>query len=161
LRDGSELRKIVDLDEYASELAEMSALTPEEIAEFYRNINAFPLGESGLEIGMRLFKSKWVVPIFTRLMRCKSMRYGELKRSLTEYGITNHTLSKTLDEMEDDLLIIRTVYEGVPPRVEYSLTKHAIEFLPAMAAFSSWARTHLRLIADKKAAEEAAAEAKN
>jgi len=142
-------RVITDTDQYAQELAEVSQLSPEEIAAFYRNTFPFPPGQSGLELGLDMLKSKWVVPIFTRLMRTKTMRYGELKRALSEYGITNHTLSKALDEMESNLLITRTVYEGVPPRVEYSLTTHAIEFLPALAAFSCWARKHQKLIAEK------------
>lgn len=48
-------------------------------------------------------------------------RFGELVKLLPD--ISERMLSKQLKELEDDLLISKTIFPVVPPRVEYSLTE--------------------------------------
>lgn len=48
-------------------------------------------------------------------------RYSELVRLLPD--LSERMLSKQLRELEQDLLIEKTVYPEVPPRVEYRLTE--------------------------------------
>ncbi len=47
-------------------------------------------------------------------------RYGELVKLLTD--MSERMLTKQLKALEEDGIIIRTVFPEVPPRVEYSLT---------------------------------------
>ena len=52
--------------------------------------------------------------------------------------ITHATLSKQLKKMEQDGLIIRTDYNEVPPRVEYSLSDIGKKFLEILYQIGSW-----------------------
>lgn len=51
-------------------------------------------------------------------------------------------LSSTLKGLEEDKLINRKMYPGIPPRVEYSLTKTGKEFMPAVGMMIDWALEH-------------------
>lgn len=57
-------------------------------------------------------------------------RYSELVRLLTD--ISERMLTKQLKELEEDGLILRTVFPEVPPRVEYSLTQLGTEIRPIL-----------------------------
>lgn len=69
----------------------------------------------------------WKMPILWRL-REKSMRYGELKKSLSK--ITDKMLATQLRELEKDGFINRVVYPVVPPHTEYSLTEKGKRAIP-------------------------------
>ena len=47
-------------------------------------------------------------------------------------------LTKQLREMERDKLINRKVYEVVPPKVEYGLTKVGVSLGPVLDPWSKW-----------------------
>ncbi|WP_165733644.1 helix-turn-helix domain-containing protein [Polaribacter sp. 20A6] len=57
-------------------------------------------------------------------------RYSELVRLMPD--ISERMMSKQLKELENDGLIIRTVFPEVPPRVEYSLTQLGIDIRPVL-----------------------------
>ncbi|MBO9199625.1 MULTISPECIES: winged helix-turn-helix transcriptional regulator [Niastella] len=75
-------------------------------------------------------------------LREEVKRYGELRRFVT--GITPKMLTQVLRELEEDQLIIRTVYFEVPPRVEYSLTDSARELMPAIIMISTWGQEQMQ-----------------
>lgn len=58
------------------------------------------------------------------------IRYNELKRSIK--GVTNMMLTKSLKELEEHKLIVRTQYETIPPKVEYSLAERGKALLPTL-----------------------------
>lgn len=68
-------------------------------------------------------------------------RYGELRRFVA--GVTPKMLTQVLRELEDDQLIVRTVYFEVPPRVEYSLTESARNLMPAIKMISTWGQEQM------------------
>jgi DNA-binding HxlR family transcriptional regulator len=47
-------------------------------------------------------------------------------------------LSQVLKELEEQGVVSRKVYEVVPPRVEYSLTKEGKKLLPIMQAMNDY-----------------------
>ena len=51
-----------------------------------------------------------------------TLRFTELKRAIGD--ISQRMLAQTLRGLERDGYVTRTVYPTVPPKVEYSLTKH-------------------------------------
>lgn len=53
-------------------------------------------------------------------MLVRPWRFNELRKSLD--GISQKVLTDSLRSMEEDGIIIRTVYPEVPPRVEYALS---------------------------------------
>ncbi|RXP55747.1 transcriptional regulator [Lutibacter sp. HS1-25] len=57
-------------------------------------------------------------------------RYSELVRLMPD--ISERMMTKQLKELEEDDLIVRTVFPEVPPRVEYSLTALGKEIRPVL-----------------------------
>ena len=67
-----------------------------------------------------LIGSKWKLLIL-RNLRIRPWRFNELKKDLS--GISQKVLTDRLRSMEEDGIIVRTIYPEVPPRVEYSLSE--------------------------------------
>ena len=79
---------------------------------------------------------KWKLQIVWVLHNEKVIRFNELRRRLS--GISNIMLSKSLQELEQDKIILRKQYNEVPPRVEYSLTPLGEEINPALTLLGEW-----------------------
>jgi DNA-binding HxlR family transcriptional regulator len=47
-----------------------------------------------------------------------------------------------LRELERDDIILRKVFAQVPPRVEYSLTRHGESLRPILRLMSAWGKRH-------------------
>lgn len=86
---------------------------------------------------IRTFNGKWKLEILWLLSR-RVHRFNELRRSLP--GVTQHTLTSQLRELEQDEMVIRTLYPEVPPRVEYAITDKAKALAPVFRAIFAWAR---------------------
>ena len=91
---------------------------------------------------------KWKLPILWYLHAQENTRYNELKRRVA--GITNMMLTKSLRELEADGLVARTVYDTIPPKVEYALTDNGAALLPALNAPINGARRRWREKTHKK-----------
>lgn len=83
-----------------------------------------------------IFERKWKWLIVYVLSEEKVLRYGELKKSLPK--ITHKMLSQELKELEKLQLINRQVYNQIPPKVEYSLTKKGASLLPIIDLMCAW-----------------------
>lgn len=83
----------------------------------------------------KLFSGKWSLLIMQHLS-VKTMRFNELQRGLS--NLTQATLTKQLRTMEENGLIIRIVYNQIPPRVEYSLSDLGVHFKPVLDALQIW-----------------------
>ena len=57
-------------------------------------------------------------------------------------GITQRMLTKQLRALEEDRLIIRTVYAEVPPRVEYRLSETGESLRPVIDILKAWGESH-------------------
>ncbi|GEM32266.1 hypothetical protein NN3_32730 [Nocardia neocaledoniensis NBRC 108232] len=68
-------------------------------------------------------------------------RFGELRRAVN--GVTEKVLTTQLRELEADGIVHRTVYNEVPPRVEYSLTPLGELLNSALLPLEAWGREHL------------------
>ena len=62
-------------------------------------------------------------------------------RNLLE-GISQKVLTDSLRSMEDDGLIIRTVYPEVPPKVEYSLSELGLTLKPILDSMVEWGNAY-------------------
>jgi DNA-binding HxlR family transcriptional regulator len=67
--------------------------------------------------------------------------FRELSRAVT--GISDSVLSERLSELTAAGLILRTVDEGPPIAVAYSLTPAGQALVPALHALADWAAHHL------------------
>ena len=68
-------------------------------------------------------------------------RHGELRRAID--GISQKMLTRTLRSMEADGLVSRTVFDRVPPAVEYRLTPLGETLKDPLIAICRWAMEHL------------------
>lgn len=82
-----------------------------------------------------LIGSKWKLLIMRDLL-ARSWRFNELRKDLE--GISQKVLTDSLRSMEEDGIVIRTVYPEVPPRVEYSLSALGESMRPIMDAMEVW-----------------------
>lgn len=71
-------------------------------------------------------------------------RFNEIQKHLD--GLSQGSLTKQLKEMEQDELIIRTVYPEVPPRVEYELTDKGLELMPILSMMVDYGEKYTREI---------------
>ncbi|MEO5620513.1 MAG: helix-turn-helix domain-containing protein [Cypionkella sp.] len=85
----------------------------------------------------------WSVLVILALDGMGVMRFNELKRHL---GISQRMLSLTLRELERDGMVRRTVFDSVPPRVEYELTVLGAKFADPIRGLGRWALDNLPAI---------------
>lgn len=83
----------------------------------------------------KILTGKWTLLIMYHLS-LKTMRFNELQRVLP--NLTQTTLTKQLRMMEANGLIVRTVYNQIPPRVDYSLSDLGVRFAPVLDALQVW-----------------------
>nr|WP_051039976.1 helix-turn-helix domain-containing protein [Micrococcus sp. HG099] len=83
---------------------------------------------------------KWTVLIVGALGE-GSLRFSELRRRIE--GISQKMLTQTLRALEEDGLVMRTVYAEVPARVEYRLTEAGHSLRAPLQALEEWSITHL------------------
>lgn len=62
---------------------------------------------------------RWGILVLAALGEC-SYRFNALRRRVD--GVSERMLSQTLQNLERDGMITRTVLEAIPPKVEYDLT---------------------------------------
>ncbi len=63
-------------------------------------------------------------------------RYNELKRDVG--NVSQRMLTKQLQDLEEDGLIVRTVYPVVPPHLECSLSKKGGTLAPILPDLRDW-----------------------
>lgn len=66
----------------------------------------------------------------------QTLRFSQLHRLVPE--ATPKMLTQQLRELEEDGLILRTVYPVVPPRVDYCLTPLGQSLFPILEAMYQW-----------------------
>lgn len=97
------------------------------------------LPECPVATTVELIGSKWKLLILKYLLN-KTMRYNELKREID--GISQKVLTSTLKSMVEDGIVIRTSYQEVPPRVEYSLSEIGESMRPVIDVMADWGNTY-------------------
>ena len=88
-----------------------------------------------VEVTLTLISNKWKVLILRDLLT-GTKRFGELKKSIGT--VTQKVLTAQLREMEASVLLTRTVYAEVPPRVEYALTDLGLSLKPILDSMQVW-----------------------
>lgn len=88
-----------------------------------------------VDLTLSVIGGRWKSLVFWNL-RDGVKRYGELKKILV--GINDKMLSQVLKELGKSGIVQRKVYEVIPPKVEYSLSKEGKKLLPVMQLMSEW-----------------------
>ena len=92
---------------------------------------------------VQLIGSKWKLLIMRNLLK-RPWRFNKLRRDLD--GISQKVLTDSLRSMENDGLVVRTVYAEVPPRVEYSLSELGKSMHPIIDAMGEWGRQYQKMV---------------
>lgn len=95
----------------------------------------------------KLLTGKWTVLILHHL-NTKTMRFNELQREMP--NVTQATLTKQLRLLEENGLIIRQVYNQIPPKVEYSLSELGKQFKPVLDSLEIWGNKYIDFLKANK-----------
>ena len=94
-----------------------------------------PVATTGALIG-----NKWKLLILRNLL-VRPWRFNELHKSID--GISQKVLTENLRSMERDGIIIRTVYQEIPPKVEYALSELGESMRPIIKSLELWGTNYL------------------
>ncbi|HEY0298459.1 MAG TPA: helix-turn-helix domain-containing protein [Arachidicoccus sp.] len=88
---------------------------------------------------------KWKLPIL-RAVHSGNYRFRDIQRGVP--SITTRVLSKELKHLEENKLIIRTVYH-TPLAIEYKMSKYTESLLPVITTMILWGKNHRKKIREK------------
>ncbi len=88
-----------------------------------------------VEVTVDLIGGKWK-PVILAHLKEGVHRYGELRRLMPT--TSEKMLVQQLRELEADGLVARTVFDTVPPQVEYDLTDEGRTLVPVLTALYTW-----------------------
>ncbi len=91
-----------------------------------------------LEAASAFLSKKWTISIITTIGNFGKLRFSELEKRIR---ITPKTLSGRLKELESEGVVRREAKGGIPPRVEYSLTRRGMKLRNALVPLISWAES--------------------
>jgi DNA-binding HxlR family transcriptional regulator len=101
------------------------------------------LPECPVATTVSLIGNKWKLLIIRNLL-VRPWRFNELQKNLE--GISQKVLTDSLRSMEKDGLIIRTVYDETPPRVEYSLSELGESMRPILTSMQEWGNNYKKMM---------------
>lgn len=105
------------------------------------NIAADEIASCPVYKTMLLFQGKWNIWVLFELSRNSTMRFNELKKSIS--GISNTMLTATLKNLEEQGLVNRVQFNEIPPHVEYSATEKAKELRGIFDEMEKWGEKYL------------------
>jgi DNA-binding HxlR family transcriptional regulator len=100
-----------------------------------------------LKDAIELLSGKWKLCILQTLSTSQTMRFKDLQEGVV--GISPKVLSKELEELQQNLLITRTVNNSKPVTVSYAITEHATETQPVIRALLEFGLKHRKKIKEK------------
>lgn len=92
------------------------------------------------EDGLETIIGKWKLTILIYIIQYEKLRFSDLLKLMPK--ITQKTLSNNLKELEENDLVKREMFQGIPPKVEYSLTEHGKEIIPVIDQLHEWGINH-------------------
>lgn len=92
-----------------------------------------------LESVSNYLSKKWTMSILITIDNFRILRFNELLKRIE--GTTAKILSHRLKELEEENLILRKLFNEVPPKVEYSLTKKGEKLTKALLPLIVWAES--------------------
>jgi DNA-binding HxlR family transcriptional regulator len=96
---------------------------------------------------VELLSGKWKFSILMELATVSPLRFKDLQEAVT--GISPKVLSNELHDLEQNLLVTRTVNNTKPVTVSYALTKYAFEVQPVLSALIKFGIKHGQKVREK------------
>jgi len=89
---------------------------------------------------LEVLGKKWSLMIINEIERSKKIRYNKLNSQLG--GISPSTLTSMLRQLEQIDILERKVFNEIPPKVEYSLSKKGKEFQKLLEPLAKWSKNY-------------------
>jgi DNA-binding HxlR family transcriptional regulator len=99
--------------------------------------------DCGIEVAMKIFGGKWKPCIIDSINKGKK-RPSEIHRAIP--SATPRVINIQLRELENYKIVSKTIYPGLPPKVEYNLTAMGRSILPIIAALDEWGQRNSKEI---------------
>ena len=96
----------------------------------------------------KVLTGKWSMYIMY-LLSDGPVRFNELQRRMPE-EMTHTTLSRQLKTLEEEGLIVRTEYQQIPPKVEYSLSEIGEKFKAVLSVLEVWGNEYIQYLKTRK-----------
>jgi DNA-binding HxlR family transcriptional regulator len=90
----------------------------------------------GIEQALSFVEGRWKLLILFHLFGGNVLRFSDLQRAIP--AISEKMLAQQLRRLEADGIVLRTVHNQVPPKVEYRLTEWGQALCPALDALLKW-----------------------
>lgn len=90
------------------------------------------------------FGNKWALLVIFILCENENLRFNQLGKMIPD--ISSKVLANTLQNLEADNLVKRTVFPEVPIRVEYTLTDTGRSLVPIIQSLTDWAQQNMQSI---------------
>src|SRR6266571_1862360 len=113
--------------------------SPESERRDYTAVSA----AQGIEQALGFLEGRWKLLILFQLFGGKVLRFSDLERAIP--AISQKMLIQQLRQMEADGVVRRTIYQQVPPKVEYCLTRWGQALCPALDGLLKWAELRERM----------------
>ncbi|KRG11164.1 winged helix-turn-helix transcriptional regulator [Staphylococcus sp. NAM3COL9] len=96
------------------------------------------------DLALSVIGGRWKIPIIYHLLQSEVLRLNELEKKLPD--INQRMLIRQLRELEKDMIITRSVYPIVPPKVEYRLTDIGLSLENIVYGICEWGDEYLSLL---------------
>ena len=106
--------------------------SPESKRPEYTELSA----AKGIEQALKYIDGRWKLLILFYLFGGQVRRFSDLERAIT--GVSQKMLAQQLRSLEADGIVVRTIHNQVPPKVEYRLTAWGQSLCPALDALLAW-----------------------
>jgi len=90
----------------------------------------------GIEQALKYIDGRWKLLIVFHLFGGQVRRFSDLQRAIP--GISQKMLAQQLRRLEADGMVVRSVHNQVPPKVEYRLSAWGQALCPALDALLEW-----------------------
>jgi len=91
----------------------------------------------GVEQALKYIDGRWKLLILFHLFGGQVRRFSDLERAIP--AISQKMLAQQLRSLEADGIVVRSVHNQVPPKVEYRLTDWGRAMCPALDSLLEWA----------------------
>lgn len=104
------------------------------------------------ELSIDIIGGKWKPIILYYLGKYGVLRYSEIKEFMPK--INERVLTRQLKELQINMLITKKIYDEMPLKVEYFLTKQGESVIPILNDLKNWGRKYNEEIGNFKVLTE-------